>query len=63
VVELSRGCAQADFDIAQARPGRELRENHGQKLLPARKPPHTMVPLITLDSSAKRVAWNEIHEQ
>jgi len=41
---------------------RELRKGHGEKLIPARKPPDAILASVTRHPTPKFVSGNEIHQ-
>jgi hypothetical protein len=53
MVSLRPQRPETGFDVAQALTVRELRERHGQKLLPTRYPAKARIAVITLDAAAK----------
>jgi hypothetical protein len=53
VVELASNRAQADLDIPQAFPIRQLRKCQAQELIPAREATYLRLAVVALDAFAK----------
>ena len=61
IEQLASG-AQAGLDVPQALPVRQLREGHGQKLVPAREAAHPAVSSVTLDTALELFPVNPLHQ-
>src|SRR5260370_8839278 len=62
MIQLSTKSTQARFDVAQTLAISELREGHGEKLVPTRKARHPILARITSHTAPKFVNGNEIHQ-
>ncbi len=62
VIELVLPRAQADFDVGQAISVSDLREGHGQELIPTREVTNPIVAVVAVDATAKLFAMNPVHD-
>jgi hypothetical protein len=62
VIQLPPKSPQASFDVAQTLAKSELREGHGEKLVPAGKTPDSVLAVVTRHTVPEFVSGNEIHQ-
>jgi hypothetical protein len=62
VIELVGPRAQTDFDVCQAISISDLREGHGQELIPTREVTNRVVAVVALDAAAKLFGMNPLHD-
>jgi hypothetical protein len=62
VVTSGRNCPQTGFDITQTFTIGQLGEGHAEVLVPTGESLGVLVPLVTLNTPAKVVYWQEIYE-
>src|ERR1035438_6171468 len=58
--QLVGTCPQADFDVRQAFSIGELREGHGEELIPTRKATNLVVASVAVDTAAKLFGMNPV---
>jgi len=62
MIELGLCHAQACLDIPKAFPEGELGKGHGEKLIPAGEALDLVVAVVTIDTLAKLVSGQEVHQ-
>ena len=61
-IELVLVGTQADFDIGQTLAVSDLRERHGQKLIPAGEITNFVVAVVPQDTAAKLLGMDPVHD-
>jgi cobyrinic acid a,c-diamide synthase len=62
VIKLAPLGGETNFDVAQALAMRQLRESHGEKLIPTREGAHTLVATIARDATIEFFVRNKLDE-